>query len=219
MKITVIGTGYVGLVSGTCLAESGNQVICADIDAEKIARLRQGEIPIYEPGLRELVRRNVSEARLRFTTDIQAAVEQSLVIFIAVGTPARPDGASDLGPVFQVAKTIAHAMSDFKVIVIKSTVPVGTNERVRQTITGLTKQEFEVVSNPEFLKEGNAVNDFMKPERVIIGTTNERCPDIRKAERLLGQWPRTGRSEGLAKTIAALARTLDALEAPKEGSP
>lgn len=178
MKLCVIGTGYVGLVAGTCFAESGNDVICVDIDEEKIARLNRGEVPIYEPGLEELIRRNVAEGRLSFTTDLAEAVRRSLLCFIAVGTPQGDDGSADLGAVIRVAAEIAEAMDGYRVIVTKSTVPVGTSERIRQVIASRTKHPFDVVSNPEFLKEGAAIEDFMKPDRVVIGTDSPRAREL-----------------------------------------
>ncbi len=178
MKLCVIGTGYVGLVAGTCFAESGNDVICVDIDAEKIERLNRGEVPIYEPGLEELIRRNVAEGRLFFTTDLAEAVRRSLLCFIAVGTPQSDDGSADLGAVIRVAAEIAEAMDGYRVIVTKSTVPVGTSERIRQVIASRTKHPFDVVSNPEFLKEGAAIEDFMKPDRVVIGTDSPRAREL-----------------------------------------
>jgi UDPglucose 6-dehydrogenase len=178
MKLCVIGTGYVGLVAGTCFAESGNDVVCVDIDADKIERLKRGEVPIYEPGLEELIRRNVAEGRLSFTTDLADAVRRSLLCFIAVGTPQGDDGSADLGAVIRVAAEIAEAMDGYKVIVTKSTVPVGTAERIRQVIASRTRHPFDVVSNPEFLKEGAAIEDFMKPDRVVIGTDSERAREL-----------------------------------------
>lgn len=180
MKLCVVGTGYVGLVAGTCFAESGNDVMCVDIDADKIARLQQGSIPLYEPGLEELVKRNLSEGRLAFITDLTAAVRQSVVCFIAVGTPPGQDGSADLGAVLRVAADIADAMDGYRVIVNKSTVPVGTAERVRQVVAARTTHSFDVVSNPEFLKEGAAVEDFMKPDRVVIGCSSEHAVDLMK---------------------------------------
>ena len=180
MKLCVVGTGYVGLVAGTCFAESGNDVICVDIDADKVARLQQGRIPIYEPGLEELIKRNVAEGRLSFTTDVGSAVRQSLICFIAVGTPPGEDGSADLGAVIRVAAEIAGYMDGYRVIVNKSTVPVGTAERVRQVVASRTNHPFDVVSNPEFLKEGAAVEDFMKPDRVVIGSSSDHATELMK---------------------------------------
>lgn len=180
MNICVIGTGYVGLVAGTCFAESGNDVICADIDGEKIRALQEGVLPIYEPGLEEFLRRNVEEGRLRFSTDIEEAVRLSLINFIAVGTPPGRDGNADLTAVYAVARTIGRAMNGYKIVATKSTVPVGTAERIREIISQHAKHEFDVASNPEFLKEGAAVNDFMKPERVLIGTDSPDVAEIMK---------------------------------------
>jgi UDPglucose 6-dehydrogenase len=169
MKLAVIGTGYVGLVAGTCFSETGNEVVCVDIDEAKIATLQQGKIPIYEPGLEEMVRRNAEEQRLIFTTDVQSAVQNSAIIFIAVGTPQGLNGHANLDYVHQTAKSIAKAMDGFKIIVTKSTVPVGTADQIRQWMSEETSQPFAVLSNPEFMKEGAAVEDFMKPDRVILG--------------------------------------------------
>ena len=185
MKVCVVGTGYVGLVAGTCFAESGNDVICVDVDASKIEGLRNGIIPIYEPGLKELVLRNSEERRLSFTTDIVAAVKESLVIFIAVGTPPGEDGSADLKYVINVARDIGRHMESFKILVDKSTVPVGTADKVRAAVAEELANrgvsiEFDVVSNPEFLKEGAAIDDFMKPDRVVIGTDNVRTAEIMK---------------------------------------
>lgn len=185
MKVAVIGSGYVGLVAGACFAESGNSVVCVDIDEAKIEGLKQGIIPIYEPGLKEMVLRNSSEGRLTFTTDMESAVKSSLINFIAVGTPPGEDGSADLKYVTSVARSIGKYMDGFKVIVDKSTVPVGTADKVRAaTQDELDKRgvsiEFDVVSNPEFLKEGAAIDDFMKPDRVVIGTDNVRTAELMK---------------------------------------
>ncbi|HVR70758.1 MAG TPA: UDP-glucose/GDP-mannose dehydrogenase family protein [Vicinamibacteria bacterium] len=178
MKIAVIGTGYVGLVVGACLAENGNAVICVDKDAEKVAALRGGEVPIYEPGLDELISRNVAEERLSFSTNLDDAVRRSDILFVAVGTPQGEDGSADLVHVLEVARAIGRAMNGPKIIVNKSTVPVGTAARVRKVISEITQQPFSVVSNPEFLKEGVAVEDFLKPDRVVIGTDDPRVEAV-----------------------------------------
>jgi UDPglucose 6-dehydrogenase len=178
VRIGVVGTGYVGLVLGACLAETGNNVLCVDKDAEKIAALKRGEIPIYEPGLSELIPRNVAEERLGFSTDLFEAVRQSEIIFIAVGTPQDQDGSADLTFVLDVAKSIGQAMNGFKIIVTKSTVPVGTAAKVKAMIASQTKHPFSVASNPEFLKEGAAVDDFMKPDRVVIGTDDPKVEEL-----------------------------------------
>jgi UDPglucose 6-dehydrogenase len=178
MKIAVIGTGYVGLVVGACLAESGNDVICVDKDEAKIRLLKRGRVPIYEPGLEEIVRRNKSEGRLKFTTELPKAVRASQIIFIAVGTPQGEDGSADLQHVMAAARDVARSMDGYRVIVNKSTVPVGTAERVRATIRRETTHPFSVVSNPEFLKQGAAVDDFMKPDRVVIGAEDPRAAEL-----------------------------------------
>ncbi len=183
MNLTIHGTGYVGLVTGACLAEVGNHVLCLDVDEAKIKALRDGQIPIYEPGLEEMVQRNFAAGRLSFSTDIEAAVEHGLVQFIAVGTPWDEDGSADLQYVLAVAKNIGRYMSDDKVVVDKSTVPVGTADRVKQAVGAALAERnsslgFDVVSNPEFLKEGAAVGDFMKPDRIIIGTDSERAAKL-----------------------------------------
>jgi UDPglucose 6-dehydrogenase len=178
MKIAVVGTGYVGLVLGACMAESGNDVICVDKDSKKVSMLRRGKIPIYEPGLEEIVKRNKTEGRLVFTTDLPKGVRASDVVFIAVGTPQGEDGSADLRHVMGVAKEIAQAMNGYKVIVDKSTVPVGTAEKVREVVRRETTHPFSVVSNPEFLKQGAAVDDFMKPDRVVIGAEDSRAAEI-----------------------------------------
>ena len=190
MKIAVVGTGYVGLVAGACFAENGNEVVCVDKDEAKVRLLRRGRIPIYEPGLQEIVTRNTSERRLTFTTLLSKAVRQSTIIFIAVGTPQDEDGSADLQHVMSVARDIARAMNDYKVIVDKSTVPVGTAARVRDTIRRETTHPFSVVSNPEFLKQGAAVEDFMKPDRVVIGAEDPRAAGLMKE--LYAPFTRTG---------------------------
>src|SRR5262245_9066202 len=178
MNIAVIGTGYVGLVAGSCFAESGNDVWCVDNDAAKIENLKNGVVSIYEPGLPEIVQRNIREERLTFTTDLDAAVKKSFVIFVAVGTPPQPNGAADLSAVFSVAAAIGRAMDRYKVIVVKSTVPVGTSERIREILKKETKHPFDLLSNPEFLKQGAAVEDFMKPDRVVVGADDVRAAEI-----------------------------------------
>lgn len=181
MKIAVIGTGYVGLVSGTCFADSGNEVTCVDNNPEKLRALKNGEIPIYEPGLETLFDRAVREKRLFFTDDLESAVKQAEVIFLCLPTPPGANGQADLSFVLDVAAEIAPMLEDYKVIVNKSTVPVGTAEKVRMAIEAETSQEFDVVSNPEFLREGAAVDDFLKPERVILGSTSERALEVMKS--------------------------------------
>ena len=180
MNVAVVGSGYVGLVAGACFAESGNDVLCVDVDTKKIEKLRRGEIPIYEPGLADLVKRNVKDGRLRFTSELKDGVESSEVIFIAVGTPQDEDGSADLTHVLDVARGIGRFMNGKKYIVDKSTVPVGTAELVKKTIAELTKHPFEVISNPEFLKEGAALDDFMKPDRVVVGVPSEDAAKVMK---------------------------------------
>ena len=181
MKIAVVGTGYVGLVVGACFAESGNDVICVDNDADKIDALRSGRIPIYEPGLDELVERNQDAQRLAFTTDLAQAVGASPIVFIAVGTPADKDGSADLTHVLGVAREVARAMDGYTVIVAKSTVPPGTAARLREVISRGTTCPFSVVSNPEFLKQGAAIDDFMRPDRVVVGVDDARAADVMQA--------------------------------------
>lgn len=186
MKITVFGSGYVGLVTGACLADVGNQVLCMDVDPRKIEQLQQGIIPIYEPGLEEMVKDNQAAGRLQFTTDVKQAVDFGLFQFVAVGTPPDEDGSADLQYVLAVAKSIAEHMRDYKVVIDKSTVPVGTADKVKNVISQVLAErgeqlEFDVVSNPEFLKEGSALDDFMKPDRIIIGTDNPRTAELLKA--------------------------------------
>ena len=178
MRLCVVGTGYVGLVAGTCFAEMGNNVICVDKDTDKLKKLEKGIIPIFEPGLENLILENVKEKRLTFTADLDFAVKNSDVCFIAVGTPQKEDGSADLSAVFTVAKSIADSMNEYKVIVNKSTVPVGTCEQIEQTIKENTSYDCDIVSNPEFLKQGAAVQDFLKPDRVILGAKNERALKI-----------------------------------------
>ncbi len=189
MNIAIIGTGYVGLVAGSCFAESGNDVICVDNDEEKVKKLSKGKVPIYEPGLPEIVERNLREGRLSFTTNLESAVKKSFVTFIAVGTP-QVNGRADLGAVHSVAVDIGRAMDRFKVIVMKSTVPIGATEKVSDIIRAETDQPFDIISNPEFLKEGAAVEDFMKPDRVIIGAEDERAAEI--VRELYAPFVRTG---------------------------
>jgi UDPglucose 6-dehydrogenase len=175
MKITVVGTGYVGLVTGTCLAETGNHVCCVDIDERKVNKLRNGQITIYEPGLEKLFERNLKEERLSFTTDLKEGLEDSEIVFLALPTPPGEDGSADLKYVLGVADHIGKLLKDYKIIIDKSTVPVGTAEKVHAAIAKNYNGEFDVVSNPEFLREGVAVEDFMKPDRIVIGTTSERA--------------------------------------------
>ncbi len=186
MKVTVFGSGYVGLVTGACLAEVGNDVVCVDIDSKKIEMLNGGEIPIYEPGLEKIVRNNISAGRLSFTTDIETGVSHGLFQFIAVGTPPDEDGSADLQYVKAVAKSIGEHMDEYRVIINKSTVPVGTADKVHETVVSALEKrdlnvDFDVVSNPEFLKEGAAIDDFMKPDRIVIGTDNPRTTELLRA--------------------------------------
>lgn len=190
MRICVVGTGYVGLVAGTCLAEMGNKVICVDNNEEKLEKLRNGIVPIYEPGLEELIKVNVAEDRLSFSSDLKTAVEKSLVCFIAVGTPQGEDGSAELKYVYQVAKDIGKSINNYKVIVDKSTVPVGTADKVTEIIKQETAHDFDVVSNPEFLKQGAAVDDFLKPDRVVIGSNSQKATEI--MQELYAPFLRTG---------------------------
>ena len=203
MKIAVVGTGYVGLVLGACLAENGNTVACVDKDADKVATLRAGRIPLYEPGLEEMVRRNHADERLSFTTELATAVRSSEVVFIAVCTPQGEDGSADLTHVLDVARAVGRAITKYTVIVDKSTVPVGTAKRVQATIAAETTQPFSVVSNPEFLKQGAAVEDFMKPDRVVIGV--EACDERAAAlmKELYGPFTRTGAPIMMMDTASA----------------
>lgn len=194
MRVSVVGVGYVGLVAAACFAEGGNHVICVDNDEKKIENLKKGIIPIYEPGLTEIVQRNVDAGRLVFTTDLKQGVDESLLIFIGVGTPSAPDGSANISAVLAVAESIAEVMTEYRILVTKSTVPVGTHRIVSDLVAAKTEIAFDYVSNPEFLKEGSAVDDFMKPDRVIIGTTNPAvmelmkvlyAPFMRKSSRIL----------------------------------
>ena len=178
MKVVMIGTGYVGLVTGTCFAESGNDVTCVDIDEKKIDQLRRGEIPIYEPGLGELVARNAKAGRLKFTTDYAEAVPDARCVFVAVGTPQTDDGSADLSGLWAVAETLAPHLSEDAVVVVKSTVPVGTNRKVQERLRELTGRDVDVASNPEFLKEGAAIDDFAKPDRVVVGVTRPQVAEM-----------------------------------------
>ncbi|MGE0703932.1 MAG: UDP-glucose/GDP-mannose dehydrogenase family protein [Vicinamibacterales bacterium] len=201
MKIAVVGTGYVGLVLGACLAENGNEVICVDKDESKITMLEAGRMPIYEPGLEEMVKRNFDEERLSFTTDLPGAVRASDIVFIAVGTPQGEDGSADLGHVLAVAHAVGKALEKYTVIVDKSTVPVGTARKVRAAIASETTHPFSVVSNPEFLKQGAAIDDFMKPDRVVIGCDDQRSAEIMRE--LYGPFTRTGAPIMMMDTASA----------------
>jgi len=198
MRMSVVGTGYVGLVAGACFSESGNHVTCVDIDENKILRLKKGEIPIYEPGLAEIVHRNARAGRLAFTTDLTAAVKDSSIIFIAVGTPPATDGSADLSSILNVAETIGRSMDGYRIVVMKSTVPVGTHRKVSEAIRSQTDHPFDYVSNPEFMKEGAAIEDFTKPDRVVLGATNHAVfeimkelygPFMRRSERIMTMDP------------------------------
>jgi UDPglucose 6-dehydrogenase len=190
MRIAVVGSGYVGLVAGACFAENGNEVVCIDKDPAKVRKLQRGQIPIYEPGLEEMVRRNRSEKRLTFTTNLPRGVRASEIVFIAVGTPTGEDGSADLQHVLDVARETARAMNGYKVIVNKSTVPVGTAAKVRDVVRRETTHPFSVVSNPEFLKQGAAIDDFMKPDRVVIGAEDPRSAEL--MQELYAPFTRTG---------------------------
>ena len=178
MNIAVVGTGYVGLVTGTCLAETGNNVICVDIDEKKVEKMRNGQIPIYEPGLEVLFERNIEQGRLSFTTNLEEAVKDSVLIFLALPTPPGEDGSADLSYVLGVADDLGKIITDYKVIIDKSTVPVGTADKVRAAVAKNAKVDFDIVSNPEFLREGYAVEDFMKPDRVVVGLSSERAKKL-----------------------------------------
>ncbi|MCA9323173.1 MAG: UDP-glucose/GDP-mannose dehydrogenase family protein [Planctomycetes bacterium] len=190
MKIAVIGTGYVGLVVGTCFADTGNDIVCADVNEAKIALLQDGGVPIYEPGLESMIKHNVSEGRLRFTTDVGSAIRDAEIVFIAVGTPEGEDGSADLQYVLAVARTIGENLNGYKIVVDKSTVPVGTAEKVAAQIRAVSQGDFAVVSNPEFLKEGAAIDDFLKPDRVVIGVEDPKAQRV--MEELYAPFTRTG---------------------------
>jgi UDPglucose 6-dehydrogenase len=186
MRITIFGSGYVGLVTGACLADAGNQVICVDVDERKIAMLKRGEIPIHEPTLDTVIKRNFDAGRLRFTTSAEEGVKHGLFQLIAVGTPPDEDGSANLRYVLDVARSIGRHMTEYKVVITKSTVPVGTADKVRETVRQALADrnadiDFDMVSNPEFLKEGAAINDFMRPDRVIVGTNSERAEELLRA--------------------------------------
>ena len=191
MRISIVGTGYVGLVVGTGLAESGHTITCVDKDAERIEALRQGNLPLYEPGLEELVVRNQEEERLRFTTDLAKAIEDCLLVFICVNTPSAPDGTADVSQVYEVARDVGQLMKGYRIVVNKSTCPVGTTDRIREILSEATQCDFDVVMNPEFLKEGNAVDDFLRPDRIVIGCDEVRVVEIMKE--LYAPFLRTGR--------------------------
>ncbi len=180
MKICVVGIGYVGLVTAGCLAEAGNNIVCVDNDAEKVERLKNGVIPIYEPGLAEIVKHNEKLGRLTFTTDLKHGIDNSTIIFLAVGTPSAADGSADISAVLSVAEQIADNLTEYRIIATKSTVPIGTHKKVTDIIKSRTKTPFDYVSNPEFLKEGSAVEDFMRPDRIIIGSTNPQVNEVMK---------------------------------------
>ena len=215
MKICVVGVGYVGLVTGGCLAEAGNDVVCVDVDGEKIDGLKKGVIPIYEPGLTEIVKHNHKLGRLQFTTDLKYGVDNSLIIFLAVGTPSAPDGSADISAILEVAGDIAENLKEYRIIAAKSTVPVGTYKKVTDIIKSRTKVPFDYVSNPEFLKEGAAVEDFMRPDRIIIGTTNPAVqetmkqlygPFMRKGNRILFMDPASAEMTKYAANVMLGAR-------------
>ena len=190
MKIAVVGTGYVGLVSGTCFAETGNHVTCIDIDEKKVAKLKSGQIPIYEPGLDVLFDRNIRQGRLEFTTDLKEGIEGAKIIFLALPTPPGEDGSADLQYVLRVAEDLGPLLKEYTIIVDKSTVPVGTAEKVKEKVALNAKVDFDVVSNPEFLREGVAVDDFMKPDRVVVGVETEKAQKV--METLYGPYVRQG---------------------------
>ncbi len=215
MKICVVGIGYVGLVTAGCLAEAGNNVVCVDNDEKKIAQLKNGVIPIYEPGLAEIVKHNEELGRLHFTTDLKFGVDNSSIIFIAVGTPSAPDGSCDLSAILSVVTQVAESLSDYRIIATKSTVPVGTYKKVTELIKSRTKIEFDYVSNPEFLKEGSAVEDSLSPDRIIIGTTNQDVqkkmsqlysPFMRKGSRIIFMDPASAEMTKYAANVMLATR-------------
>ncbi|MCJ7730408.1 MAG: nucleotide sugar dehydrogenase, partial [Sedimentisphaerales bacterium] len=215
MKTCVVGVGYVGLVTAACLAEAGNNVICVDNDADKIKGLESGRLPIYEPGLTEMVEHNEKLGRLHFTTDLKFGVDNSLIIFLAVGTPSAPDGSADISAILSVAADIASYLKDYRIIVTKSTVPVGTSKKITDIIKSRTKVPFDYCSNPEFLKEGAAVEDFMRPDRIIIGTNNPQVratmeqlcsPFMRKGNRILFMDPISAETTKYAANVMLATR-------------
>lgn len=215
MKVAAVGVGYVGLVAAACFADGGNHVVCVDTDKKKIDDLNKGIIPIYEPGLAEIVKRNKDAGRLVFTTDLKQGVDSSLLIFLGVGTPSAPDGSADISAVLSAAEQIAGLMTEYRIIVTKSTVPVGTHKVVSELIASKTEVPFDYVSNPEFLKEGSAVEDFMKPDRVIIGTTNPAvmelmkvlyAPYMRKSSRILFMDPASAEMAKYAANVMLATR-------------
>lgn len=191
MRISIVGTGYVGLVVGTGLAESGHTITCVDKDAERIEALRKGDLPLYEPGLEELVVRNQEEERLHFTTDLASAIEDCLLVFVCVNTPSAPDGTADVSHVYEVVRDVGQLMKGYRIIVNKSTCPVGTTDRIREILSETTQCDFDVVMNPEFLKEGNAVDDFLRPDRIVVGCDDVRVVEIMKE--LYAPFLRTGK--------------------------
>ena len=210
-KIAVIGTGYVGLVTGTCFAETGNQVLCVDIDVNKVEKMRRGEVPIYEPHLDVVFERNIKANRISFTTELKEAVDIAEIIFLALPTPPGEDGSADLKYVLGVAKELGHLMTEYKIIVDKSPVPVGTAEKVEAAIKENSKYEFAVVSNPEFLREGFAVDDFLNPDRVVIGTTDERAVKI-MSELYKPFVIRKLNERGIVKTVKSAKKIIDSKE-------
>jgi len=215
MKVTVVGIGYVGLVAAACLAEGGNHVVCVDSDKTKIDALKKGEIPIYEPGLAEIVKHNGVLGRLRFTTDLKEGVDNALIIFLAVGTPSSDDGSADISALLNVCGEIAELMDGYRIVVTKSTVPVNTHKRVQEVMASRTEHPFDYVSNPEFLKEGSAVEDFLKPQRIIVGTTNPSvmeilkqlyAPFMRRSSRILFMDPATAELTKYASNVMLATR-------------